>query len=244
VSDPYLDEWLAFSRLYAARRLQQFGQEDCGSTWLGKTGCTHTVLQRLIYAQTGRLYTHDEISQIATYPWPSNNLRMRGMYSGGSDDEVGRVVARFGLPYRLTTRLTFRTVREYTKRGPVMLAVRYGYWPERKGYNYMGRTADGRPNGFALRYGKTQLSGAEGIFHMVLFLGVGTRRADGIYPAYANEPNHGSASRPERPDYDIVSLGQLKEAYDSVRLGYGGTSGRITLAWVPTRINRPRSSLL
>jgi hypothetical protein len=244
MADPYLDEWLALCRLTAARRLQQFGQEDCGSTWLGKTGCTHTILQRLIFALTGRIYSHDEISQIATYPWPAHNLRMRGMYSGGDDDEVGRVVHKFGLPYKLVTAKSFREIRNYTPRAPVMLAVRYGYWPEKKGYNYMGRTADGRPNGFALRNGKTQLSGAEAIFHMTLFLGVGNPRADGIYPAYFNEPNHGSASRPERPDYDIIGLGQAKIAYDAVGRSFAGTPGRTRMAWVPTRIFRPRSSLI
>lgn len=226
-----LGAWLEFSRDHP--ELQQFHQSDDESTFNGATGCTHTILQRLIRAKTGRTYSHDEISRIATYPWPANNPRMRGMYSGGSDNEVGRVIAYFGLPYRIVSNLSFAKCADACALGPVMLGIRYGYWPEDRGYVYNGRRADGKPGGFAVRNGKTQLSGAETIYHATLWLG--TKNVNGVYTAYANEPNHGSPSRPERPDYDTITGSQLRRAYEQ----YGST-GRSLLAWVPTKTFRPK----
>lgn len=226
-----LARWLAFSR--DNTRLQQFGQSNDVSTFNGATGCTHTVLQRLVKAKTGATYTHDQLSKIATYPWPNHNPNVRGMYSGGSDNEVGRVMTYFRLPYVLRLGLTFPQVLGEAAKGPVMLGIRYGYWPEDRGYVYGGQLADGRPGGYAIRNGKTQLSGAESIYHMVLLLG--TADVSGQFRAYANEPNHASPSRPERPDYDTVLALGARHAYEQY-----GSDGRRLIAWVPTTTFRPR----
>lgn len=226
-----LDAWLAFSR--ANTRLQQFGQADDETTFNGATGCTHTVLQRLVKAKTGTYYTPDQISSIASYPTAANNPNRRGMYSGGSDNEAGRVISKFALPYRIVFGLTWAQVMAYAPKGPIMLAVRYGYWPEDKGFVYKGVTADGKPGGFAYRNGKTQLSGAEQIYHASLFLGQAP--VAGAVMGYANEPNHGSASRPEKPDYDMAKLAYIQRAYQQY-----GSSGRSLLAWVPTTTFKPK----
>lgn len=226
-----LDAWLDFSR--DNTRLQQFGQKDDESTWGGATGCTQTILQRLIKAKTGDYYSHDEISRIASYPWPENNPTMRGMWSGGGDNEVGRVLAHFNLPYQIVTGWSFDAVREESDKGPVMLAIRYGYWPEDRGYSYHGVKADGRPGGFAIKGGKTQLVGFDYGYHATLWLG--RRTVSGQHRSYANEPNHGSESRPERPDFDVILTTQARRAYKK----YGST-GRRLLAWVPTKAFSPK----
>lgn len=226
-----LDAWLSFS--INNTNLQQFGQSGDGSTYNGSTGCTHTVLQRLIKAKTGQHVTHDEISTIASYPWPKHNPRMRGLYSGGEDNEVGRVMAHYHLPYILKSNLSWAGVMAAATKGPVLIGVRYGYWPEDVGYVYHGVKADGKPGGFAFRNGKTQLRGFEKGYHAVLLLG--QKMTDGTYRSYANEPNHGSASRPEKPDYDSVRSAHAARAYAQ----YGST-GRALLAWVPTSTFRPK----
>lgn len=223
-----LDAWLAFSRNTTG--LQQFGQPGDVSTFGGSTGCTHTILQRLIKAKTGVAPSHDEISRIAGYPWPASNRGMRGLFSGNTGtSEVERVIAHYGLPYDVKFGWSFAAVADASQSGPVMLGIRYGYWPEWRGFVYHGTRADGRPNGYAARHGKTQLTGFETGFHATLMLGrVGNT-------AYANEPNHGSSARPEHPDFDIVTLDQARHAYDA----YSST-GRSPLAWVPTKTFRPK----
>ncbi len=230
-----LDDWNGFFR---DNPLQQFGQSDDESTYNGATGCTHTLLQLLIKAKTGQLYSHDEISKIATYPWPVNNPNRRGMYSGGNDNEVGRVLTKFGIPMQIIFGANWRDLIDiWSPRGPVMMGIVYGYWPEWRGYHYAGRVADGKPNGFAVHNGKTQLSGAEHIFHATFFIGHRYDPKREVTLAYAKEPNHGSPSRPEKPGYDIIKATQMRTAYQS----YSRT-GRRSLAWTPTRTWAPRGS--
>ena len=234
--------WRAFSQ--DNRHLQQFGQQDDESVFNGSTGCTHVVLQRLIKAKTGQYLTLDEISSIASYPWPANNPRRRGMYSGGSDNEAGRVIARFRLPYRIVVGYRYETLRKYVNLGPVMLGVRYGYIPEWRGYRYGGLVADGQPNGFAIRNGATQLTPNAStvvgrIYHAVLWL-PGVEKVYSTYRTAYNDPNHGSPARPERPDYDVGSLGQVKQMYEAYGYNLAGTGSRKLIAWVPTGEFRPR----
>lgn len=228
-----LRRWMEFSKRWT--RLQQFGQSDDESTYNGATGCTHTVLQRLILAKTGHIYSHDEISLIARYPWPNGNPTMRGLYSGGANDEVGRVIAHFKLPYVSKFGWDWGDFCGIIHRGPVIMGIRYGYWPEMRGYVYNGRTADGKPGGFAYRNGKTQLTGAEDIFHAILV--IGRRMVPGGKRVYANEPNHGSPARPEKPDYDRVESTYAHRAFDK----YSST-GRKSLLWVPTTKFTPIAS--
>lgn len=227
----FYQAWLNFSK--ANTYLQQFGQSDDESTFNGSTACTHAVLQRLVKAKTGKFYSQDQISTIATYPWPIHNDGMRGMFSGGSDNEVGRVMAHFDLPYVLIHDLSFDEVGRTLAHGPAIVGVRYGYWPEQIGYRYGRLEADGKPGGFAFRNGKTQLAGAERVEHAVLLLSAKTVK--GTLRINANEPNHGSASRPERPDYDAIRFSHAERAYRQYE-----SDGRHNFAWVATRTFRPK----
>jgi hypothetical protein len=219
--------WKRFSE--ANRRFAQFGQTDDESTWNGATGCTHSVLQRLIKAWTGKTLSHDEISKIAGYPWPTQNPNRRGMYPS----EMQRVIDHFGIPMRYKAGASWDDIVDGLRRGPVVTGILYGYWPEMKGARYAGKVADGRPGGYAFINGKTQLAGAETIFHAVLFFG--RKRVRGIWRILGNEPNHGSAARPERPVWDAVRSSHARRAFDM----YGYT-GRTHFAWLPTAYFKPK----
>lgn len=226
-----LDAWLAFSR--DNTNLQQFGQGNDYTTFNGATGCTHTILQRLIKAAGHGYVSHDSISHIAGYPSPSQNKIRRGLNS----TEVARVMHHFALPMKVLGGTSFDDLKAYRDRGPIGLAVMYSWWPEERGCVYMGRRADGKPNGFAVKNGKTQLSGFTGR-HMTLWLGSKSIQAgkDTLFYSYANEPNHGSPSRPERPSFDTMTTRQVRNAYDS----YANANGGKRYAWVPTHLFRPK----
>lgn len=214
-----------------AKPSQQFGQTDDESTWNGATGCTHTVLQWIIWRVKGKWYSHDDISKAAGYPWPRYNPRKRGM----TLTEVQRVIDHYHLPYRIVRDRPALEVWKASKRGIVGVAIMYTHWPEWKGYRYAGRTADGKPNGYATplrKAGKTQLSGFYGR-HMTALLGYATD-PKGPDLGYFIEPNHGSPARPEKPPYDRGLYAQWKRAYESYR-----TFGRQQLyAIVPTTETR------
>lgn len=225
-----LDRWLAFSR--DNRWAQQFGQGDDQTTFNGATGCTHAILQRLIKARTGARVSQDHISQVAGYPLPYENPGRRGL----RPSEVQKVLNHYDLPYRIVS-IGFDELKGYRPRGPIMLGVMYSWWPEDRGYVYNGVKADGRPNGYAIRNGKTQLSGFKGR-HAVLWLGSRAATVGGhrISESFSNEPNHGSASRPEKPDYDATRTRQIRKAYEAYQADNGGAE----YAWIPTRLFVPK----
>lgn len=214
-----------------ARPRQQFGQTDDESTWNGATGCTHTVLQWILWRVKGVWYTHDEISRACGYPNQAQNPGKRGM----TVPEVQRVIDHYDLPYKVVRDRPALEVWKASKQGIVGVAVMYSHWPEWRGYRYAGRTADGKPNGYATplrKAGKTQLAGFTGR-HMTALLGYATDPR-GPDLGYAFEPNHNSPARPEKPPYDRIRYAQFKAAYQSYR-----TFGRQALyAIVPTKPTR------
>lgn len=231
-----LDEWFDFCAVNDD--LQQFGQTHDVSTMGGHTGCMHTELQRIVLAVTGHRVTHDEISAIARYPWPAHNPTERGLtYGVNGHSEVERVIAHFKLPYKVVLGLSFDEVHDAVEKAPAIIAVKYLWWPEHKGTVYNGHKADGQPGGYAYHGGKTQLEGFTGA-HAVLYIGgrvvkVGRAQQRRLY---ANDPNHGSASRPEQPDYDAVKPAHLQRAYER----YHDIGGRALMAIVPTRSYHPK----
>ena len=212
------------------RPYQQFGQNADLTTAGGATGCTHTCLQFLAELWGKGFYTHDQISRIAGYPSqasvaPSSRRGMR-------PSEVQAFCDRIGLPYKVRLGLTPTQVLAAAQLAPVGFGHVYGWVPEWKGYRYAGITADGRPNGFAApssKAGKTQLTGFERGAHFAVVLGAGQGATS--YQVYAMEPNHGSASRPEKPPYDIYTLAQFNALYTS----YQRVLGRTPYALVATR---------
>lgn len=213
-----------------ARRSQQFGQGDDESTRNGALGCTHTVLQFLAWLWKGRWYSQDQISRLAGYPASGANRGLR-------PTEVQRFCTAAGLPYvvkfGLTTAQLYRLANE---RGPVGIGHSYSYWPEWYGYRYGGRTADGRPNGYAqprANAGRTQLAGfvPPNDAHFGLLLGYDPAQRATAARVVAWEPNHGSPGRPEKPAYDRMTTVQFGRVYAS----YQTVLGRSLYALVPTR---------
>ena len=223
-SKPRLDKAMLSRRRHP---IQQFGQGDDESTWNGATGCTHTTLQNLALLWKGRMYSHDQISMVVGYPFRPASRR------GLRPSEVETFCRYAGLPYKVCWGMTAMEVLRKSNAGPVGFGHVYGWTPEWTGYRYNGIKADGRPNGFAHPSGdagKTQLTGFERGAHMSLLLGY-LPNDTFTYAVYVHEPNHGSASRPERPYYDWYSKDQFLRMYDS----YHKVLGRTPYALVPTK---------
>lgn len=208
-----------------AKRSQQFGQSGDVSTFNGATGCTHTVLQWMLWRSKGKWRTHDEISRVALYPWPAGNPNRRGMRPA----EVQRVIDHYGMPYKVVHGWSALSIARASKLGLVGIGHLYPWWPEWKGYRYGSVKADGKPNGYATptgKAGRTQLSGFYGR-HFGMLLGYATDpTGPDLY--YGWEPNHGTGIRPERPAYDRFSFGQWERIVNSFKSG-----GLSTYAVVP-----------
>jgi len=212
-----------------ARRSQQFGQANDGSTQNGSNGCTHTVLQWLAWLWLKKWYTHDQVSKLAGYPYGAN----RGL----RPSEVQRFCKAAGLPYVVKYRLTAQQILDTANNwGPVGFGHSYSYWPELYGYTYQGVKADGHPNGYGSPKGdrgRTQLRGfvPPNDAHFGAVLGYDPAKPSTAVRCAAWEPNHGSPSRSETPPYDFMTTGQLLHVYES----YEKVLGRTLYALVPTR---------
>lgn len=212
--------------------VQQFGQSNDYSAFDGATACTHVVWQKIIWIWRGQKYSIDQISRFAGYYRERNSLgQPRGMAVG----ESVRLIAALNLPYVFKSTLNFDEIWARIQRAPVPYATRYGSQPDWRGYVYNGMKADGKPGGFAWRAGRTQLTGFENGAHMVL--GATTRKLlDSSGKPIRTElirhdPNHGSASRPERPPYDLISRAQGEREYNA----HADLPNRGWIAFVPTK---------
>lgn len=245
-SKPLLNEWLEFLAEPAVRQLQQFGQSGDSSTFNGATGCTHTCLQILIRAKTGKTVTHDQISRIAGYPWPAYNPNRRGLRTSTSaSSELMKVVNYYHLPYKAVffNRNLNESIQSWLNRvqnayGPVLVGVKYDWQPEHKGTVYNGLRADGKPNGYAETGGKTQLYGFSGA-HAELRVGY-DELSDGQYHDWWRDPNHGSPSRPEKPAFDRFKTKQGYALIQSYRHLLINGDPRSLMFVVPTSKFAPR----
>jgi hypothetical protein len=216
--------------------LQQFGQINDDAVFDGRTACTHTCWQIIAALWTGRLYSLNKINSLAGMPYQARNAD--GEPRGMRHSESQTVVRRLGLPYTLVLDKSWEELQVLQQRGPIIYSVRYGSEPDQLGYvSRAGIKADGKPNGYASRGGKTQMTGFENGAHAVL--GGLARYAfepasSGATPVrhieeLRRDPNHGNAARPERPPYDIITPAQAGREYDD----YRDVLNRTRFAWVP-----------
>lgn len=213
---------------------QQFGDGQNASTAGGKRGCTQTVLRFLAFGWTGRKYTQDDVSRMSGYPTLAQKQRGTGMTAG----QCRTFFAAAKMPYRVVSFDhpidPFYLMRIANAYGPVAIGVAYSHQPQMKGASYLGVKADGKPNGYAINNGKTQLSGFTGS-HMDCVLGyyvirdAQKRIVDRIVAC--KDPNHGSVIRPERPAYDTMHQSQFIALYQSFQV-----LGRPLYAIVPTEV--------
>lgn len=205
--------------------LSQFGQGDDSLTDNGASGCTDTVLQALVLGIRGVRVSHNDIRRKA-----GRGLSSRS--TGLTAADVREVIAAYRLPYRVAFGLSGTEMLHKSANGPVMMAVRYGDWPN---WAHWGGVM--RPQPWARptdRAGRNQFTGFFGA-HMNLLLGYAAFLDDRgnatAYDAFVKEPNHGSPARPPRPAYDIVSTQQAKAAYDA----YATKLGRTRYCVYPTK---------
>jgi hypothetical protein len=209
--------------------LQQFGQTKDSYPWDGATACGHACWQFIILFAKGTRLSMDAISKLAGYPYHAKGAT--GVQRGLSVTETKRLIAALKLPYVLKAGLPWSTLNDYFGRGPVLYVTRYGSQPDWKGYTYRGVKANGSPNGYAKKAGRTQLTGFENGRHYVVTIGSRaiTDAAGTVvgHELLRKDPNHGSPARPERPPYDIITSAQGKREYDD----FVG----VKYAFVPTR---------
>lgn len=223
-SKPQLDKLLEARRRHP---FGQFGTTDDESTQNGALGCTHTIWRFIIFAYTGRWYTHDQISKLAGYPYQGGSTH-RGMRVSESQ----RLCSALHLPYVYRGNLDDSSVLRASNVGPVLLGVRYGSWPNWRGYHHQTVPAPwARPLDKA---GRNQFTGFFGS-HAVGFLGYLRVPTAGTFvrnDCYVMEPNHDSPARPENVPYDIVTQSQMLKAFHDTRARLGWSA---TLAHIPTR---------
>jgi len=225
--DSLIEEKVA-AFLRAKPGYQQFGQSNDGAVFDGRTACTHVVWQTIARIVTGKHYTLDQINTYAGMPYQAK--ASNGLPRGMRPNEVATLIARLRLPYKIVYDQSWTYLRGKAKLGPVMYAMRYGNAPEWKGETYNGVRASAP---FAIKGGKTQLTGFEDGPHAVLLAACRKATIDGKASnvAYRKEPNHGSGSRPEKPAYDIITTAQASAEYNA----YKSRLGRRLYAVVPTK---------
>ncbi len=107
----------------------QFGTADDQCTDGGALGCTHAVWRFIVHAYTGDWFSHDELSRFSGYPCgggPTN----RGM----RPSESQALCKRLRIPLEFRGGLSTGELLRASRKGPCMVAIRYGDWPAWKGY--------------------------------------------------------------------------------------------------------------
>lgn len=194
--------------------LGQFGQDGDAWTINGKYACGHTLCQMIALIAGRGYWSLDAIAKRAGYP--DMRLRAARYRRGMSTSEAVRFLQSLGLNYEVRTGLSYASLVAFSRLGPVLIVHQYRWWPEWKGYEYAGRTADGYPNGYA---GPLGAAGATQIGydtpHWGALIAQDTVATTGAGVVYAMEPNHGSPSRPEHVAFDKMTPAQMQRVYAS-----------------------------
>lgn len=122
--------------------------------------------------------------------------------------------------------LTVAQFRATAKAGrPMSVSVRYGYFPRVSKYSYSKTVpAKGRSDSY---------TGG----HQVIVWGVKDVYADGRPRHYiVSDPDFGSASRPRRPPYSIISADRLEAARSALRTGSGQMYGVVVMDNRPPKL--------
>lgn len=217
----------------AHQGLQQFGQPSSESdeVWGGRTACTHTCWQIVTLFVKGKRLSLNQVNARAGMPRNARN-ELTGRPRGMRISEQIAFVKRMDLPYTYKSNLTMARILALSDRGPIIYGVRYGSEPDWKGKS----GADGRPNGYARKAGRTQFTprGVDDIRHAVVLaivrMVVDTKGNRLRKEVLRRDPNHHSPARPERSPYDIISPSQARKEYEAIE-SVGGT----LFAFVPKK---------
>lgn len=220
-------------RVLLKRNGYQFGQPKCGlatDDTPGDVACMDTSIQLVARIVKGKWYSIDYIRRLSRaphhVPMPVANAAI--------------ALQRLGLNYRLVDHVgASDIIRLARRRGPVIIAEDYWAHPQWKGYLYAGKRQDGRAknqNGRIIRVGFADPEGHAGNNQWTFRDGhavvVATTqpRGESTENALVRDSNHHSASRPERPKWDEITVGQLGRMLRSFN------EGRNRAVWIPMEV--------
>ena len=192
----------------------QFGQT--GSPCRGKAACTDTCLQMLIEYWKEKTVSLSTIRRISKNP---------DTCTGNNAIEVKRVIEYFNLPYIYVSDIDTLYIAKKVAIAPVFLGVGYAKYPNkstvcgpikaevggRSDCNFRGAHAV-----LALKY-QNHLSSTGTLLHHDFIM---------------RDPDHASAARPWKPNYDRITLNQLDRTMKAL---VTDTAWTHTFAFVPTR---------
>lgn len=180
----------------------QFGQPSSVGTFGGATACGPTSVQSIVYAFRKVMPTLDAIARAMGYWRPADRR-------GTTAEQNAKALAKWRLSYRARYGAGIAELAALTRKGPVMLVVRYPKYPAWRGYRGVAR-----PTPWAKPYGK---AGANqfprpDILHWVVWCGT---MKTGPYAGLEAvvEPNHDSPARPENVAVDYITRAALSAAY-------------------------------
>lgn len=177
----------------------QFGQPGpCG----GSSACTDTCIQMIVEYYKDKTYSLPTIRRLAQTGTNFNE----GPCTGINSVEVLNALNRLGIHhYRVATGVDHTFVSKKIDIGPVLVGVHYGSYPTKAHKCYKRGIHNAEISG------KTDC-GFNGA-HAVLAVGKWVHRtSSGKYrhtDVYTRDPDHHSATRPEKPIYDKFPLGYL-----------------------------------
>jgi hypothetical protein len=209
------------------RKWYQFGQPD---SWkVSDSACSDTSIQHVVKLTKDLNVSLNAVRDRSGAP---NSTPM-------NSDEALRALRSYGLPYvRVNDLRAAELMRVARARGPVILCVAYWAYPQWLGYTYAGRTLWGTstsPSGRRVNVGVSIPKRHSGLTQWTFRLGhavvLGTdTHQSGKHLGVIRDHNHNSASRPERPAYDLLTAQQINRMLDAYRDMYG-----YRVALIPTR---------
>jgi hypothetical protein len=146
---------------------------------------------------------------------------------GNNPTEIKRVIDYFGLPYTYVTGIDAAYIRKKLTNGykPILVGVGYRAYPNK----------DNRCGPISAEIGGRNDCGFRGAHAVLACEERAHRGAKGKFlhhDIYMRDPDHGSPSRPARPNYDRIKRVQLQ---NTMRALVTDTSWNNTFAFVPTK---------
>jgi hypothetical protein len=211
------------------RNRYQFGQPPHTCSLVRRSGCSDTSIQMIVLMAKGKSVSLNDVRRRSGAPASAPMTVAQAL----------RALRSYGLRYTARSDLgALGVMRVARLKGPVIVCERYWAHPQWIGSEYARKTLSGfsrNDNGSLIRVGAARPLRHAGLTQWTFRGGHAVLVAtdDWIgkeHVAIVRDPNHNSPSRPERPAYDIVSVGQLNRM-----LGSWG-NGRLVLAPINTVI--------
>ncbi len=188
----------------------QFGQPAISRQYVPESvGCGPNAIQ-VAGLSWGKRVTMDYVLAAAGFP----DIKAQG---GLYTHQMTKALRAMGLDYEGVYDPEPRDLTEIAKhRGPVVFLCEYLSWPQWKGYEINGKTADGKPNGYARPFGRAGRNDLWfGAGHYGVLLSSMYRPHLNDIDVWLRDPDHNSAYRPETPQWDVVNGKQWDKLFGS-----------------------------